>query len=344
MATRIGIMGAGAIGSMVGGMLTKAGRDVTLVDAWPAHVEKMKRDGLHISGTRGDLTVPVRALHIGELQGVAEPFTLAFVAVKSYDTDWATTLIAPFVAADGAVVCAQNGINDDRVAAIAGDERTLGCVILVGGELKGPGHVVRTTAADALAFRVGELDGKETARAGEIATVLSDVGGADVTTNLWGERWAKLTTNCMVNAVAGLTGYGSAELRQVEVTRRVSIQIGAEVIRVAGALGHQVEAVSGIDSAQIVDAAAGRNLATVEAQMVAHTATVGEGLPSLLQDVLRRRRTEIDYLNGYVVERGRKVGVPTPFNDAVVAAVHAFAVGTMTPNPTNLDSVAALLA
>ena len=342
MATRIGIIGAGAIGSIVGGMLSKAGRDVTLVDPWPTHVETMKRDGLRLSGSLGDFTVPVRALHISDLQGVAEPFDLAFVAVKSYDTDWATTLIAPFVAGDGAVVCAQNGINDDRVAAIVGRERTLGCVITLGAGLYAPGHAVRTDTS-AVGFRVGELDGKETARAGEIAAVLSDVAQAVVTTNLWGERWAKLATNCMANPIAGLTGYGSAELRRRPETRRVSIQIAAEVIRVGRALGHDVETVSGMEPDRLLDAAEGRGLEELEAQMEEGAERLGEGRPSFLQDVMRGRRTEIDFLNGYVSEQGRKVAIPTPFNDGVVKAVHAFPVGSLVPDPKNLESVAALL-
>jgi 2-dehydropantoate 2-reductase len=83
---RIAIIGAGAIGSVVGGMLTKAGRDVTLVDQWPEHVEAMRGRGLRLSGTCGEHVIPVKALHVHELQSVTTPFDAVFVAVKSYDT------------------------------------------------------------------------------------------------------------------------------------------------------------------------------------------------------------------------------------------------------------------
>ena len=89
---RIGIIGAGAIGSVVGGLLTKAGHDVTLADQWPEHVEQMRKHGLRLSGTCGEHLIPVNAIHIHELQKIAEPFEAAFVAVKSYDTEWATAL------------------------------------------------------------------------------------------------------------------------------------------------------------------------------------------------------------------------------------------------------------
>jgi len=92
---RIGIIGAGAIGSVVGGLLTKAGRDVTLIDQWPEHVEAMRRQGLQLSGTCGDHVIRVKAIHVHELQSVTQPFDAAFVAVKSYDTEWATALVLP---------------------------------------------------------------------------------------------------------------------------------------------------------------------------------------------------------------------------------------------------------
>src|SRR6266850_7417799 len=95
---RIGIIGAGAIGCVVGGMLTKAGRDVTLIDQWPEHVETMRRQGLRLSGTCGDHVIRVKAIHVHELQSVTQPFEAAFVAVKSYDTEWATALVLPYLA------------------------------------------------------------------------------------------------------------------------------------------------------------------------------------------------------------------------------------------------------
>ena len=117
---RIGIIGAGAIGCVVGGMLTKAGRDLTLIDQWPEHVDTIKRQGLRLSGTCGDHVIRVKALHVHELQSVTQPFDAVFVSVKSYDTEWATALALPYLARpDGVVVDFQNGINDERVAAVA---------------------------------------------------------------------------------------------------------------------------------------------------------------------------------------------------------------------------------
>src|SRR5437763_8321772 len=155
MLNRIGIIGAGAIGCVVGGLLTKAGRDVTLIDQWPEHVEAMKAKGLRLSGTIGDFVVPVKALHIHELQSVREPFDAIFIAVKSYDTEWATAMPLSYLTPDGVVVDFQNGINDERVAAVAGKHRTLGCVIPISAGMDEAGDATRTDSGD-LAFKIGE--------------------------------------------------------------------------------------------------------------------------------------------------------------------------------------------
>src|SRR5262245_45566595 len=255
---RIGIVGAGAIGCVVGGMLTRAGHAVTLIDQWPEHVEKMKRDGLRLSGTCGDHVVPVTALHIHEAQSLAEPFDAVFIAVKSYDTEWATALGLRYLKEpDGVVVDFQNGINDERVAAVAGKARTLGCVITISAGMYEPGHAMRTDTGS-VGFRIGEHDGADSPRARELASVMNAVAPSKVTTNLWGERWSKLTVNCMANPLAGLSGLGSAEVRTEPEPRRVALYIGAEVISVGRASGYEVEPIYSIAAQRFVDAAAGR--------------------------------------------------------------------------------------
>ncbi len=342
MAMRIGIIGAGAIGCVVGGMLTKAGHDVTLVDQWPEHVEAMKRTGLRLSGTCGEHLIAVRALHIHEMQSVAEPFDAVFVAVKSYDTEWATQLALNYLTPEGVVVDFQNGINDERVAAVAGRERALGCVITIGAGMYEPAHAIRTDAS-AVGFKIGEHDGRDSARARELARIMNDVAPSKVTTNLWGERWSKLAVNCMANPLAGLSGLGSAEVRSQPGPRRIAIQLGAEVIRVGRACGHEIEPMFGITAQRMVDAAEGRGLAEVEADMSIAAKQLSGGRPSLLQDVMKGRRTEIEYLNGHVSAEGRRVGVKTPFNDAVVAIVRSHPVGKLRPDPKNLDPLLAML-
>jgi 2-dehydropantoate 2-reductase len=338
---RIGILGAGAIGSVVGGCLTKAGRDVTLIDQWPEHVEAMKAKGLRLSGTIGDFVVPVKALHIHELQSVREPFDAIFIAVKSYDTEWATAMPLSYLKPDGVVVDFQNGINDERVAAIAGKHRTLGCVITISAGMYEAGHAMRTDTGQ-IGFKIGEHDGQETARAKELAEIMSAVAETKVTTNLFGERWSKLAINCMANPLAGLTGFGTLQVRTDPHIAAVGVHLGAEAILVGRAVGHEVEPIYGIAVQRYVDAYKGKGLQPLLDEIAEKARQRGGGEPSLLQDVKKKRRTEIDYLNGYVCDQGKQRGVKTPFNDAVVATIRGLGVG-FTPDRKHLDPVVAML-
>jgi 2-dehydropantoate 2-reductase len=147
----------------------------------------------------------------------------------------------------------------------------------------------------------------------------------------------------MANPVAGLSGYGSAEIRTEPLPRRIAIQLAAEVIRVGSAAGYSVEPIFGITADRFVDAAAGRGLEEVEADMAREAHTRGVGRPSLLQDVMRGRRTEIEELNGFVVAEGRRLGVPTPFNAAIVGEIQRAGIGGLRPDPANLEPLAHLL-
>src|SRR2546425_3631251 len=343
MGTRIGIIGLGAIGSVVGGLLTKAGHDVTLIDQWPEHVEAMRKVGLRLSGTCGEHLIPVRALLIHELQSVAEPFDAVFVSVKSYDTEWAVALGLQYLKKpDGVVVDFQNGINDERVAAVAGRERCLGCVITIGAGMYEPGHAIRTDRSQ-IGFKIGEHDGTVTERAERIAKIMCDVAPTRVTTNLWGERWSKLSVNCMANGLAGLSGLGSAEVRTRDGVRRVAIHLAAETIKVGRARGHEVEPIWGIGAQRFVDAAEGRAMADVERDMAERAKELAGGRPSLLQDVMRGRRTEVQEPNRYVSAPGPPGGGATPFNDKVVELITRVPPGTLKPDPKNLEPLVAML-
>ena len=149
MAKRIAFVGAGAIGGYIGANLTALGHDVTLIDPWPAHVEAMRADGMHLYGMTEaeNRIVRVNAMHITDVQELAKqkPIDIAFIAVKSYDTMWATRMIRQYLAPGGFLVSSQNCINEERIASVVGWGRTVGCVVGggVGVELFEPGHVRR---------------------------------------------------------------------------------------------------------------------------------------------------------------------------------------------------------
>lgn len=325
---RILIMGAGGIGGVVGGLLSKGGHDITLVDQWVENVEAIKKNGLTVETRWDTYQTHPRALHLYELQGEDEPFDIAFIAVKSYDTDWATMFVKPYVHPEhGIFVDFQNGINDERVAAVAGKERTLGCIITISAAVYEPGHAIRTDT-NKLGYKIAEQDGSDTPRARELVEIMQSAGDTEFTDDLWGDRWSKLMVNCMNNALAGISGYGTAETRTNVDTRRIGIQLGAEVARVAKAHGNKLHAVLGLSPEAVIDAAEGRNIEEVESVLMETARAAGSGgVPSFGQDVRKGRRTEIDFLNGYVSEKGRAANVPTPFNDKIVEIVHDLGIG-----------------
>ena len=182
MSKRIAFVGAGAIGGYIGANLAALGHDVTLIDPWPAHVEAIRSGGMHMYGMTEpeNHTVQVNAMHITEAQQLAKqrPVDIAFVAVKSYDTVWATRLIRQYLSPGGFVVSSQNCINEERIASVVGWGRTVGCVVGggVGVECYEPGHVRRTMLKDpnVVSFHVGEPHGRITRRVEELAEMLDE--------------------------------------------------------------------------------------------------------------------------------------------------------------------------
>ncbi len=341
---RIAIVGAGAVGGYVGAHMARAGLDPVLIDAWPEHVEHMRRHGLTIQGVTKEegFTTPVRALHVTDVQGLMRepPVDIAFVCVKSYDTEWAATLIRPYLSPAGCAVSLQNCMNDERLAGVVGWSRALGCIasrILV--DLVEPGRVVRGVAKSGPAytvFRVGEPHGRTTARAEAVAHALSTADSAKVTTNLWGERWSKLAANAFENGMSACTGMTGNEVARSEPHRRLQIRLASETIRVGQALGNTLEPVVGVDPERFARAAEGHaeDLAHTESVMLGHAAKRAEGqVASMGQDMRKGRRTEIDFINGYVVERAAEIGRAVPANQRVLQLVREVERGRRKPDP-----------
>jgi 2-dehydropantoate 2-reductase len=321
MSKRIAVVGAGAIGGYTGGHMTRAGHDVTLIDAWPEHVEYMRKNGLHLSGLTPaeSHTVPVKALHVCDVQSLTRgrPVDIAFICVKSYDTIWATELIKPYLAPDAYVVSLQNCINEERIAQVVGWGKTLGCIAsLVAAELYAPGRVKRTVPLGGdthTVYRVGETHGRITPRAEEVAALMRSADSAKVSTNLWGERWSKLVVNSMRNGLSAATGMSGNQRDGRDDTRRLSIRLGSEAVRVGQALGFKLERMLGMEAEPLALAGEGNRDALAEIENILFEGAKKrseEQRPSMAQDIAKGRRTETDFINGYVAAKGEEIGVP----------------------------------
>lgn len=314
------MVGAGAIGGYAGAHMTRAGHDVTLIDAWPEHVAAMRAHGLHVSGMTPAEThvVKVNALHISDVQALVKqrPFDIAFVCVKSYDTVWATHLIKDHLAPGGFVVSLQNCINEERIAGVVGWGKVMGCIAsLIAAELVAPGRIKRTIhlgGAEHLVYRVGEVHGRHTQRAQEVADLLATADSSRVTNNLWGERWSKLVLNAMRNGLSAATGLSGNERDGRVDTRRLSIRLGSEAVRVGQALGYNLETMLGMVPETLARAGEGSGDALAEIENVLIEGAKlrdDDQRPSMGQDMLKGRRTETDYINGFVADKGAEIGV-----------------------------------
>jgi 2-dehydropantoate 2-reductase len=332
-------MGAGAVGSYVGGMLSLAGESVVLIDPWPAHVEKIRAEGLTIEAPEGTQTSWPSALHLGEVQRLRhEPVALGFLCTKLYDTDWATLLLLPQLAPSATLVTMQNGLIEDTVARLAGAARTLGCIAdALDVALVAPGHVRRTRrrgAGDAPIFKIGELDERTTPRAEAIAALLGRIDRAAVTTRLRHDRWYKLCANTMTSGLSGASGLSLIEVLRRDDTRRIAVRLGAEALAVGRALGFTLGKLFGVAAEDWALARDGdaHALACVMDGLASQTATMVEGgMSGTLQDLLKGRRTEVDYFNGYVAEQGTSHGVPAPTHEALASCLRRMEAGEIRP-------------
>jgi 2-dehydropantoate 2-reductase len=327
MGKKVLFVGAGAIGSYIGSFLTRAGHDVTLVDPWAENVDTINQKGITVTGPHDPFEARPKAVHLNDAQRLPRDFEIAFVAMKVYDTAWATQLALRHLRPEGFVVASENCWPDPIVAAVAGAERAVGLVMSkIGVALWKPGEVQRGMEKGGNkghdVFRAGEHNGKITKRVEELAEMLKVVDGALATDNLWGERWSKLCANSMGNPVQAMSGLGSNDIMSSEVGRTLTIHIAAESTRVGLALGYTIPKINGASAEQWAAADKRQTWEELDRMLTPATAGGRNWRASMAQDVAKGRPTEIDHMNGYVVEKGREKGVPTPVSAAVVEMMH----------------------
>jgi 2-dehydropantoate 2-reductase len=350
MGRKIAIVGAGAVGGYAGAHMVQAGEDVTFIDPWPEHVEHMRKHGLRVTHAKdvAEFQVPVRALHVTDAQQLAReaPVDIAFVCMKSYDTAWATMLIQQYLAPDGYVVSLQNCMNEETIAGIVGWGKTLGCIASsITVNLPAPGHIHRGAGKHGAAhtvFRAGEVHGRISPRAEEICRLVGYADSAKATSNLWGERWSKLVANAMGNGLSACTGLPGGEMLHNEPIRRFSTRLGSEAIRVGQAHGYQLEEILHLAPETIARAGEGDE----EAMRACDTQRFADGKhtaagqrPSMGQDMQKGRRTEIDFLNGFVAREGEKLGLACSANAVLTDLVKRVERGELKADPRHITEL-----
>ncbi|MEK7877193.1 MAG: 2-dehydropantoate 2-reductase N-terminal domain-containing protein, partial [Pseudomonadota bacterium] len=313
--------------------LTHAGYDITIIDQWPAQVEALKSTGLHIQMPDGDVQVAVRAYHLCDLASVNLQFDIVFLAVKSNDHRWMAEFIKPYLKESGALVPTQNGMNDDSIASIVGRGRILGCAMELSAEIFTPGLVKRNTTRKSTWFAVGELDGSYTPRVREIESILSHVGRCDVTNNIYGAKWTKLIANTMTMGPFGLLGLGNSEAAALPGMFDISVKLGKESLAVGTALGYRIEPVFGLRADEFAGSS-DENLVTAMKTLLGH---ISRGRTAPIHDHIKGRKSEMEFISGVVLKKGKELGIPTPCNDAVVEIDRQINTGQIKMDRSNFE-------
>jgi 2-dehydropantoate 2-reductase len=330
---QIAVLGSGANGSSVGADLILAGADVTLVEQWPAHVEAMRASGLTIEMPDTTLHVEPRVMHLCEVATLRERFDIVLMLMKAYDTRWAAELIRPHLAADGIVAGLQNGMSTDAIAAAVGPERTMGAVIEISSTMYDPGRVVRHIGPDRSWFAVGSVDPAAEDRREDVAALLRHSGTVAIVDDIRSTKWMKLISNATVLVPTAIAGLPMASALDHPGLRELMVRAGSEARDVGAALGYPLLPIFGLSADDV--SKPGTVVETLLERL--YTAFVIPGATTtVLQDWTKGRHSEVDDINGAVVDGGAAHGVATPVNSAIVDVAHRIERGELEPGTANV--------
>jgi 2-dehydropantoate 2-reductase len=305
---KVAVVGAGGTGAYFGGLLARAGNDVTFI-ARGEHLRAINRDGLTVKSPHvGDFTLTTcatdRTFEVG-------PVDLVLVCVKSYDNDSTIPQLPPLVGPETMLLSVQNGIdNERRIAEVVGADAVMGSIALVISAIEAPG-IVRHMAGGHITF--GEMCGGTSPRAERLLGVFNEAGiSAELHTDINVKLWDKFVGICAFSGVTSLTRLTIGPVMACPETRELYRSTLAEVT----ALGLASSVALPDDT---VD--------SWQDSMIAMGTNQPEASSSMHHDLKVGRRLEVNLLNGMASRMGKELGVPTPCNDVIHAALMPYANG-----------------
>ena len=338
---KIAVYGAGAMGTVLGALLTKGGLKVDLITRNRAHVEGMKKKGATIvcEGDGKEERISVNAILPNEMDTC---YDLIFLMTKQRHNREILTDLLPYLKEDGIVCTTQNGLPEPSVADIIGDSRTYGAATSFGATFIGEGTVALTSKLEGMSMEVGgyQNDGAKTELLKEVLSYAGKAIGKDNFVkegDLMGARWSKLAINAAFSGLSVTTGLTFGEVAKKHKTRKLALGILRECMAVAKASGVTLAKMQGHDMEKML----GGNgpLKRFTAYMVLPFAMKKHKKlrSGMLMDVQNGRRCEIDFINGVVVKEGYKVGVGTPLCSQLVEIVHGIEDGLYETDYKNVD-------
>ena len=334
MSAPILIWGAGAIGASLGAAFIRAGHNVTMVDNVPAHVDMINRNGLRIVGPVFEDVVKAPAFLPKDLIG---EYDQIFLCVKALHTKVAAQALLQHLANDGAVVSAQNGLNEDIIARIVGVERTIGCFVNFGADYLEPGVV---TYAGRGAVVIGELNGEKTDRIIALHQLMRDFESNSVlTSNILGYLWGKLIYAALLFATA-VTDDSIADVLDNLAVRNLLVRLGQEVGAVADSEAIKTQSFDGFNPFAFRPDAPQTALDQSFADMVIHNRRSTKSHSGIWRDLaVRKRKTEAEAQLGPIIKVGKKNGIETPLTAKLMAMVLEIEAGDRRLGLENLEEL-----
>lgn len=328
------IWGAGAVGGTLGAYMARAGEDVVMVDIVAEHVAAMNKDGLTLEGPVEAFNQPMKAFTPTQLTG---KYRRIILAVKGHHTEGAVAALTPFLADDGFVLSAQNGLNEVTIAEMIGPQRTMGCFVNFGADWLEPGKILLGNRA---AVAVGELDGSTTARLKDMHRLLSIFEPrAVMTDNIWGYLWGKLGYGAILFATA-LTNGSMTENLESAKHFPVFDQLGREVVATALKRGQKPLGFNGFDPDCFMPGASLDLSRASVAAMAEHNRYTAKTHSGIWRDLaVRKRKTEVDAQIAPIVQLAKEVGIDTPVLAKLVDLIHAIEDGKTSQDWATLDTL-----
>lgn len=332
---KLAIYGAGAMGTVLGAYLSKAGEQVDLINRNIMHVKGLKKQGAQIIG-KIQFTQPVSALLPEEMK---EEYDILFLMTKQLDNKQVVKSLVPFLKKDGVICTMQNGLPELSVSEVIGEERTIGCAMAWGATMIGNGISELTSEAtyETLSFSLGSFGNVDEQHFQEVKRLLEIMGQVTVETNFIGARWAKLLVNSAFSGLSAVLDATFGEVAEDKTSRKLVQKIIKECIEVANKANIKIEPIQGKDIVKLLDWKGPIKKAI--SFMIIPIAIKKHKLlkSSMLQDLSKGKKCEIEAINGVVSSYGDKVGIETPINDRIVEIVKEIESGMLIPEWENIQ-------
>lgn len=334
---KVAIYGAGAMGTVLGAYITKAGYDIDLINRNKNHIDALKTTGAKIIG-KINFTQEVVALLPEEITAVYDIILL--MTKQRYNTEIVQSLV-PFLAENGIICTMQNGLPEPSVADVVGPNRTTGCTMSWGATFHGYGISELTSDAsrETLTFSIGKYGDNDDTNFYHIVTLLNTMGTVTIEENFIGARWSKLLVNAAFSGLSVVTGENFGTIAKNKHSRLLALEAIKECIDVGLAANITIEPIQGKDVVRLMNynnpIKKRISLFLLPIAMKKHKLIKS----SMLRDLERGLKTEIDSINGTVCEYGKRVNVSTPINDKIVHLVHQIEEGKLHSNWSNINLI-----